>query len=136
MPIKHPCAGIGCGKPVKSNQKSIACDQCNKWVHLKCTDLSTEQFDFLRENVESFFYCLHCKPRNSYADLIFDQTQDPSHDRSDVEGPHNSTVDSSIVTSFSSAHDSDFEWVTDSDPENELRGLNFDSLPIQNKVPK
>ena len=125
MPIKYPCAGTGCGKPVKSNQKSIVCDQCNKWVHLKCTDLSTEQFDFLRENVESVLYCLQCKPRNSYADLIFDQIQDPSYN---AEDPHNSTTDT--ITSFSSAHDSDFEWVTDSDPENELRGLNFDSLPI------
>ena len=105
-------------------------NQCHKWVHLKCTDLSTEQFDFLRQNVESVFYCLHCKPRNSYADLIFDQIQDPSYN---AEDPHNSTTDT--ITSFSSAHDSDFEWVTDSDPENDLRGLNFDSLPVQNTVP-
>ena len=103
MPIKHPCAGIGCGKPVKSNQKSIACDQCDKWVHLKCTDLSQGQFDFLSQNEDSTFYCLHCKPRTSYADLIFDDPdEDPQQYPNPLDSTHNISVESE--TSSASAH--------------------------------
>ena len=66
---KYPCCQ--CKKPVKSNQKGLECDACKKWVHFKCTDLTETQYDFLGINEDFPFYCLNCKPRSHYADLIF-----------------------------------------------------------------
>ena len=43
--------------------------------------------------------------------------------------------DSSSDFSSASAHSSDFEYITDSDAENDTRGLNFYALPVQNTVP-
>ena len=45
-------------------------------------------------------------------------------------------VDESFNSSFSDAHSSDFEFITDSESDNDdLRGLNFNALPSQNAVP-
>ena len=75
MPVrnyKYPC--IQCKtKPVKSNQKGIQCNTCKKWVHAKCTDLTNAQYDILKADEDLPFFCLICKPRLNYADLIFDQ---------------------------------------------------------------
>ena len=69
---KYPC--IQCKtKPVKSNQKGIQCNTCKKWVHAKCTDLTNAQYDILKADEDLPFFCLICKPRSNYADLIFDQ---------------------------------------------------------------
>ena len=69
---KFPC--VPCKKPVKSNQKGLQCNTCKKWVHLKCTNLTIVQYKFLEENEELPFYCLKCKNRSLYTDLIFDNT--------------------------------------------------------------
>ena len=100
---KYPCAGIGCGKPVKCTQNSLECDLCKKWVHLKCTNLSDEQFEFLASNENLPFYCLNCKPRSCYTDLIFDDENDSSSDVSaDVLSPQLNAN----ITDFVASHDS------------------------------
>ena len=124
---KYPC--IECSRPEKSNQKELQCDSCNKWVHLKCTDLTYSLYTFLETNNEIPFYCKTCKPRLSYADAISNSSNYST----------NSTPNSSLNTSTlqntnydgSSAHSSDFELVTD-ESDSESRGLNFDSLPKRN----
>ena len=46
-------------KVSKKNQNSILCDVCQKWSHLKCTSLSTDDFFSLASS--SFpFYCYKC----------------------------------------------------------------------------
>ena len=57
---KYPC--LKCTKPVKKNQKGIECNNCVKWVHLKCTNLTEEQYNFLETNENVPFYCLLCEP--------------------------------------------------------------------------
>lgn len=42
-PTKYPCGE--CTKPVKSNQKGIACDACIKWFHIKCLPSSSRITD-------------------------------------------------------------------------------------------
>ena len=118
--LKYPC--IHCKtKSVTKTQKALECDACKKWVHLKCTDLSDDQYIELGDNEDLLFFCLICKPRTLYADLIFDTHQ----------SLNNHTLSSSdSEAEFSSAHDSDFEYVDDSDSDS--RGLDFDSLPIRN----
>ena len=43
MPVKFPC--ISCNCPVKVNQHGIFCDSCQNWIHLKCTSLSSSDYD-------------------------------------------------------------------------------------------
>ena len=57
---KYPC--VKCLKPVKTNQKGLECDTCNKWVHFKCTNLTEAQYSYLEVNGNIPFYCLVCEP--------------------------------------------------------------------------
>ena len=57
---KYPCRK--CFKPVKSNQKGLECNNCIKWVHFKCTNLTDTQYNFLEENNEVPYYCFICNP--------------------------------------------------------------------------
>ena len=128
---KFPC--IECQKPVKTNQKGLECDICKIWVHFKCTDLTEAQFSFLEANEDIPFYCLVCKPRLLYADVISDSNT--LYTNSNLNSSSPSIIYSSDFE-FSSAHSSDFEYVDESDSES--RGLNFDCLPTNdvNNPPK
>ena len=117
---KYPC--LNCTKPVKTNQKGLECNICTKWVHFKCTELNELQYDYLEQNLDVPFYCLGCKPRLLYSDLIFENTDFYSDTDQN---------DSSLSSDFSSAHSSDFEFI-DTESDFESRGLNFESLPVQN----
>ena len=55
--VKYPC--ITCGKSCKTNQKSILCDLCGKWIHFKCSFLTSEQFDSLG-NSDLPYFCTQC----------------------------------------------------------------------------
>ena len=41
--IKFPCGE--CRLPVKNNQNSINCDNCQQWYHQKCTGMNNSIFD-------------------------------------------------------------------------------------------
>ena len=119
---KYPC--IKCQKPVKTNQKGLQCNTCNKWLHLKCTDLTLDQYNFLETNINSPFYCLICKPKTLCADgtstninlsVSFDSSLNDSNYNNDT----------------SSANSSDFVYVDETDSDSESCGLNFNSLPAQ-----
>ena len=125
---KYPC--LKCKNPVKKTHLGLACDTCEKWIHVKCTDLTDAQYDLLETNEHTLpFYCLSCKPRLHYADLILDNTT-----------PSTSYLDSSSSFSssgsdgeFSPAHDSDFEYVDESDSD-DCRGLDFSSIPVGTNI--
>ncbi|CAG2195891.1 unnamed protein product [Mytilus edulis] len=59
-PIKHPCTD--CNKPVKCNQKAIQCDFCDLWTHLKCTNLSVQEYNILSKSDDNY-YCECCTNR-------------------------------------------------------------------------
>ena len=149
---RFPC--VSCSRPVKSNQKGFQCNSCHKWVHFKCMDLTISQYNFLAKNEDLPFYCLECKPRPRYADTLFENTiitatTTPSSSMNSgirnttfIESTptalshndnsfntYNSSLDSSV--DFSDAHSSDFDIVSTDESDNDLRGLNFASLPTQ-----
>jgi len=74
MPIKFPC-NI-CNKPCKLNQRSIACDICHKWTHLKCSSLTNHEFVILG-NCDAPYYCIVCienlLPFQKLTDIEFDE---------------------------------------------------------------
>ena len=41
-PVKFPCTI--CGKPVKSNQMGVCCDECENWTHVKYCSLSVGEY--------------------------------------------------------------------------------------------
>ena len=58
---KYPCSV--CQSPCLGNerQNSICCVICDTWVHLKCTDLTLEQFNnYCKEDNDDPFYCSNC----------------------------------------------------------------------------
>ncbi len=63
-----------CFRSCKESQDCIFCDLCNCWLHLKCTDLTKEQFYRLGLSDENFFckFCiLKLFPFNSINDSQF-----------------------------------------------------------------
>ena len=131
---KYPC--FECKKPVKCNQRGIQCNDCENWVHFKCTNLSEDQYHFLEINTDEPFYCLKCKPRPLYSDEIFKSSTLPSyapnHNRCDDFPLHDDTSIISSDLEISEAHSSDFDIESVDESDSELRGLNFASLPVQN----
>ena len=58
---KYPCSA--CGNPCINNKHDcISCNICDEWTHLKCTDLSIEQFNILvsSDDTGEPFYCNKC----------------------------------------------------------------------------
>ena len=53
---KFPC-GI-CAKPCKSNQHAVACDSCDTWYHVKCTQMPLAVYHGLTQNTS--WICFTC----------------------------------------------------------------------------
>lgn len=60
-PVKYPCGF--CEKPCKSNQKAVACDECNQWFHAKCMGISDESYHQLG-NTSTSWFCTNCNSCN------------------------------------------------------------------------
>ena len=60
---KYPC--VVCSVGVKSNQKGICCDSCDRWIHLKCTNHSLSEYNAFCENPSLPYYCPDCISQNS-----------------------------------------------------------------------
>ena len=41
-PLKHPCSS--CLKPMARTHKSLLCDECGLWAHIKCERISDKQY--------------------------------------------------------------------------------------------
>ncbi len=83
--LKFPC-GI-CKNSVKHNHESILCDQCNKWIHIECNDISISEYKILQnEPVNKQLICLSCSiinnssifPFTLVTDSVFQETYDLS----------------------------------------------------------
>ena len=57
--IPFPC-GL-CDKNVNQNQKAVFCDQCGKWIHIKCNNISNSDFEILKEEPDNKrWICIKC----------------------------------------------------------------------------
>ena len=66
--VKHPCAV--CAKPVKSNQKAIQCDYCDRWHHARCCNINNLVYDALA-NSSCMWICCDCG-LPSFSSSLFD----------------------------------------------------------------
>ena len=67
---KFPCDV--CTKTVRSNQKGIVCDGCNKWFHLNCINMELWKYLELSSSVEPWFCNGNCGWPFNFSDSIFD----------------------------------------------------------------
>ena len=70
---KFPCDV--CAKPVRSNQKGIMCDGCDKWFHLKCITMDLRTYIDLSSSDEQWF-CdgIACASPFNFSDSFFEPT--------------------------------------------------------------
>ena len=55
---RYPCKI--CAKPVKSNQRGICCDECEMWTHVKCINMSTDEYEQFTRNETLSWACQDC----------------------------------------------------------------------------
>ena len=74
---KHPC--VHCSKGVISRSRAISCDNCERWVHSRCTQITNAEYDnIVAENAELNYLCNIC----SFDELPFanfDDDQDTTN---------------------------------------------------------
>lgn len=66
---KHPCAL--CSKPVRSNQKGILCDFCDRWHHIKCINMDLKTYVTLSSSEEEW-RCCGCTTPFNFTDSFFE----------------------------------------------------------------
>ena len=55
----YPC-GI-CHKNIAARQKSVFCNNCNFWVHVKCNNISNSEYVELQNEADDVpWFCLQC----------------------------------------------------------------------------
>ena len=75
---KYPC--LVCGNACREKTNCISCVLCDEWVHLKCTDLTLEQFHIYTspEHIDKPYYCVNCLFGN-YVDHELERPDQSSH---------------------------------------------------------
>ena len=71
---QYPC-GV-CENCVRSDSKSIRCNICKKWIHLKCAGITLSRYRYLDrdENRNIPYYCPNCRPVNVDASSSLNST--------------------------------------------------------------
>ena len=47
-----------CENLIKNSDKTVCCDHCNNWIHIKCNNLNHLDYEFLKTNNSDWFYKL------------------------------------------------------------------------------
>ena len=60
--IQFPC-GV-CAKAVGERHRSIRCEICKTWIHIKCNKLDENEYKFYQNNPDKCFFCIKCSAEN------------------------------------------------------------------------
>ena len=81
--VLDPC-GI-CKKQVKSNQRGICCDLCNRWFHVRqqCVNMQLKSYRLYADNPDLQWFCNDCSelPINENETTIFTGDSNPNSNR-------------------------------------------------------
>ena len=66
MTIEYRCRI--CKNEVKQDYKSVQCDLCNKWNHIKCVGISSAYYEKLQNDTNPW-YCLNCSKELPFSDV-------------------------------------------------------------------
>lgn len=82
---KHPC--VHCSKGVISRSRAISCDNCERWVHSRCTQILTDaEYDnIVATNAELNYLCNIC----SFDELPFANIDDDQNTTNSNPGNEN-----------------------------------------------
>ena len=73
--LRWPC-NI-CNKNVTPSMKAIQCDSCNKWIHIKCNDISAVEYDYFSStNDDIDWNCLYCTLKFNHEKFPFTLVDD------------------------------------------------------------
>ena len=76
-----PCRA--CHKNVNKNHKAIFCNTCGTWIHIKCNNLNSKDYDKLvTEDDDIDFICICCLAEN----IPFSQLSDRNFDIAVIKG--------------------------------------------------
>ena len=68
--IQFPC-GV-CGKAVGDNHRSIECELCGSWIHIKCNKFDKKDYNLYQDNTDKCFFCIKCSAENIAFSLLND----------------------------------------------------------------
>ena len=58
-PVKYPCTV--CTKVVRSDQRAISCDECDRWTHASCCGIGKDQYSHLSSMGDFQWICPSCQ---------------------------------------------------------------------------
>ena len=50
-----------CNKSVAENHRAISCDNCERWLHISCTDMEKRTYNMLRDKRKFSWICHQCR---------------------------------------------------------------------------
>ena len=56
-----------CSKPVTNNHNALCCDNCDKWVHIKCNFLNKYTYKKLQKDKSPWFYINCIKDQTTFS---------------------------------------------------------------------
>ena len=59
--VRFPCGE--CNRAVQGNHRGICCDQCNRWFHTRCANVSNSNYTRLSNSSEGWLHCQRCASR-------------------------------------------------------------------------
>ena len=71
--LKFPCSI--CNKNVLNNQKTMQCDLCNGWCHIKCDGTALETYNDLMLSQDDVWHCLVCKVKYNFPFTLCDNIE-------------------------------------------------------------
>ena len=71
--LRWPCSI--CNKNVTQRMKGIKCDTCDKWSHIKCNGISSEEYDYFIKTDDVGFsvdwHCLYCTIKSNKENFAY-----------------------------------------------------------------
>ena len=81
-PVTFPCGD--CGRAVASNHRGICCDTCNKWFHIRCANITPQEYSALCHSIEDW-YCKNCISDNDRRQRQLSIRRKRYHEQTDEE---------------------------------------------------
>ena len=69
-PVKYPC-GV-CDRPVARNHRGLECDDCQCWVHIRCGEVTTKEYENMLHQGNFTWICPKCALPN-FSDSFFEE---------------------------------------------------------------
>ena len=62
-PVRFPCGT--CRRAVAKNHRAVCCDSCQNWFHIKCCNITANQYKDIQSNpIDEDWFCTKCKANN------------------------------------------------------------------------